>query len=79
MCILTLTCKKRENLGKNTFVSVMGQYFPTYKANEIEDINRKINEEEFEQIENYIYKLNLKNGYIQYLEDNEEQYVPNFL
>lgn len=70
--------KIKEKFGKDCFVSVMMQYFPTYRALEIEEINRKLNEEEFEQIENYIYKLNLKNGYIQYLGENEEQYVPNF-
>ena len=31
-----------ENMPKNITVSVMAQYFPTYKAKEIKDINRKI-------------------------------------
>ena len=56
----------------------MAQYFPTYKAMETKDINRKLTNEEYEDIENFVYNLNLKNGYIQYLEDNEEQYVPEF-
>ena len=64
--------------GKNLYVSVMAQYFPCYKAKEIEEINRKLTEEEFEDIEDFVYNLGLKNGYIQYLEDNEEQYVPEF-
>jgi len=68
----------RNTFGKNVYVSVMAQYFPCYKACEIEEINRKLSEEEFEEIENFVYSLNLKNGYIQYLEDNEEQYVPEF-
>ena len=28
--------------------------------------------------EDFVYNLGLENGYIQYLEDNEEQYVPEF-
>jgi putative pyruvate formate lyase activating enzyme len=56
----------------------MAQYFPTYKALEDNEINRKLTKEEFEQIENYVYELELENGYIQDLEENEEQYVPNF-
>lgn len=68
----------KENVSCETYISVMAQYFPTYKAFDTEDINRKLNKEEFEDIENYIYKLNLKNGYIQFLEENEEQYVPKF-
>ena len=62
----------------DVYVSVMAQYFPTYKANEIEDINRKLTIKEYEQIENYLYRLNLKNGYIQELGEHEEEYVPNF-
>ena len=67
-----------KNLPKKIFVSVMAQYFPTYKANELEDINRKLNKDELEQIENYMEELNLENGYIQNIEENEEKYVPNF-
>ena len=68
----------KENLGSNIYLSIMAQYFPTYKAMELDDINRKITEAELEQIENYLYKLNFENGYIQNLEENEKQYVPNF-
>ena len=68
----------KNNFGKEVCVSIMAQYFPCYKANEFEDINRKLNQEEFEDIENFVYNLGLKNGYIQYLEDNEEKYVPDF-
>lgn len=60
------------------YVSVMAQYFPTYKAKEIDDINRKLTKEEYEQIENYLYRLDLKNGYIQELGEHEEEYVPKW-
>ena len=68
----------KNNFGKEAYVSIMAQYFPCYKAEEFEDINRKLTEEEFNDIENFVYNLELKNGYIQYLEENEEKYVPNF-
>ena len=42
-----------ENMH-DVYVSVMAQYFPTYKAKDIEDINRKLTKEEYEQIENYL-------------------------
>ncbi|MFR2196494.1 MAG: radical SAM protein, partial [Clostridia bacterium] len=54
-----------ENMPKNITVSVMAQYFPTYKAKEIKDINRKITKYEYQKIENYLYSLDLENGYIQ--------------
>lgn len=65
-----------QNIEEN-FVSVMAQYFPVYKALETEDINRKLNKEEYSEIMSYIQNLNI-NGYFQDLEDNEEQYVPQF-
>lgn len=62
----------------DVYVSVMAQYFPTYKAKEIKDINRKLTKEEYEKIENYLYSLNIENGYIQELGDHEEEYVPKW-
>ena len=67
-----------ENMPKNITVSVMAQYFPTYKAKEIKDINRKITKYEYQKIENYLYSLDLENGYIQDMGNNEEIYVPKW-
>ena len=67
-----------DNMPKDILVSIMAQYFPTYKAKEILDINRKITKHEYEKIENYLYSLNIENGYIQEIGKNEEQYVPNW-
>ena len=67
-----------ENMPENITVSVMAQYFPTYKAKEIKDINRKITKYEYQKIENYLYSLDLENGYIQEMGNNEEIYVPKW-
>ena len=68
----------KENLDENTYVSVMAQYFPTYKAKNVEKINRKISMKEYKEIEEYLYSLDIKNGYMQDLGKHEEEYVPNF-
>lgn len=68
----------KENIGKDTYVSVMAQYFPTYKAKQDEKLNRKINIKEYKEIEKHIYMLELNNGYMQDLGKHEEEYVPNF-
>lgn len=62
----------------DVYVSVMAQYFPTYKSRDIEDINRKLTQEEYNKIEEYLYRLNLENGYIQDLGEHEEEYVPKW-
>ena len=69
----------KENIDEKVYVSIMTQYFPTYKAQEYQEINRKINREEYVEIENYIYDLGIENGYMQdFSEENEEQYVPKW-
>ncbi len=69
----------KENLGSDAYISIMAQYFPAYKANEYEEINRKITEEEYREIEEYIYELGIENGYMQDPpEENEKQYVPKW-
>lgn len=68
----------KENVDKKAYVSVMAQYFPTYKAKNDIYINRKLSNKEYREIENYLYTLDIENGYIQELGKHEEEYVPNF-
>ena len=67
-----------DNLPKETYVSIMAQYFPTYLAKKDKTLNRKISKREYKKVEDYLYSLNIENGYIQDLGDNEECYVPEF-
>ena len=68
----------KENIDSNVYVSIMAQYFPCYIAKQMEDLNRKLTNEEYEEIENYVYELNIENGYMQDLGEHEEEYVPDF-
>ena len=68
----------KENMPQDVYVSVMAQYFPTFKAKKIEKLDRKINIKEYREIESYLYSLDLENGYMQDLGKHEEEYVPNF-
>lgn len=68
----------KENMPNDIYVSVMAQYFPTYKAKEDKLINRKLTKKEYNEIENYLYSLDLENGYIQELGEHEEEYMPEF-
>ena len=67
----------KDKFANNVLVSIMAQYFPSNKASEIEEINRKISQEEYDEVEELVFELDLE-GYMQDLEDNEEQYVPDF-
>lgn len=68
----------KENMEDDTYISIMAQYFPTYKAKGNNELNRKLTKTEWEEIEKYIEKLEIKNGYIQELGDHEEEYVPKW-
>ena len=68
----------KENIDSEVYLSIMAQYFPTYLAKEDKYINRKLTKKEYEDIENYVYELNFKNGYMQDLGEHEEEYVPDF-
>ena len=69
---------EEKNMPDNIYISVMAQYFPTYKAKDDELLNRKLTKKEYREIEEYLYSLDLENGYIQELGEHEEEYVPNF-
>ena len=67
----------KENLSY-IYVSIMAQYFPTYKAKGDSLIGRKLTQKEYKEIENFLYTLDLQNGYIQELGEHEEEYVPEW-
>lgn len=69
----------KENLDDEIYISIMTQYFPTYRANECIEIDRKITKEEYEEVESYIAELDIQNGYMQdFAEEDEAQYVPKW-
>lgn len=68
----------KENLNEGVYVSVMAQYFPTYKAKEIEGLDRKLTNKEYKEVEKYLYSLDIENGYMQDLGKHEEEFVPCF-
>lgn len=66
----------KENLPKDIYISVMAQYFPTYQAKNEENLARKLTNEEWQNIENFIQELEFENGYVQDLGEQEEDFVP---
>ena len=68
----------KENMNDDIYVSIMAQYFPTYKAKEIDELNRKLTNDEWKEIESYVEELGIENGFIQELGEHEEEYVPKW-
>lgn len=68
----------KDNLLDEIYISVMAQYFPTYKAKEVEMLGRKLTKDEWKDIEDYIDDLGIINGYVQELGEHEEEFVPKW-
>ena len=49
-----------DNIDKRGFVSVMAQYFPTNRAKEFPEINRKLTKEEYEEIEKLLILIRFR-------------------
>ncbi len=68
----------RENLGTQTYVSLMCQYTPMHNANRFEELNRRLEDWEYELITDYFFKIGLENGFAQEQSSAAEDYVPGF-
>jgi putative pyruvate formate lyase activating enzyme len=65
------------DLSPDTFVSLMSQYSPQYKASQYPRINRTLTETEYTQIMDYAIDLGLENVFIQEFE-SQAHYLPDF-
>ena len=65
-----------DNFGDKVYLSIMAQYFPTYKCKDGPYLNRKLSQKEYDIVLDMIKEVS--NGYIQELSNCEEEYVPEF-
>jgi putative pyruvate formate lyase activating enzyme len=68
-----------ENLGNKTYISLMSQYVPMFKAKDIPEINRKISPLEYKILVSYLNKLKFKNVFLQHFSSASDIYTPDFL
>lgn len=60
------------------YLSLMNQYTPLPQVKEYPEINRKVTEEEYEELVDYAIELGVENGFIQEGETAEESFIPEF-
>lgn len=58
--------------------SLMAQYIPCGDAVRYPEINRRLTQEEYDEVAQYLMDSPIENGFFQELESAEEEYVPNF-
>ncbi len=66
-----------NNFGKNIYLSIMAQYYPTYKADNFPELKRGISEEEYDAVLQLIEEYNFKNVFLQEVEQSPE-WTPDF-
>ncbi|MBF8251543.1 MAG: Radical SAM domain protein [Deltaproteobacteria bacterium] len=66
-----------EKVGKETYISVMSQYFPTHKAAEYPLISRPISFSEYEKALEWLDSFGLENGWMQE-HSSRDFYQPDF-
>jgi len=65
----------RESVSRNAYLSIMSQYYPTFKAYNYKEISRGITAGEYENIVDEARLLGLNNGWIQ---EAPEEFDPKF-
>ncbi|WP_458406975.1 radical SAM protein [Anaerotignum sp.] len=68
----------KENLGEETFVSLMSQYTPMHKAKEIKALSRKLTTFEYDKVVDHFFEIGLKNGFMQKRSSATSEYTPTF-
>lgn len=58
-----------KNIGQETFIALMSQYFPAHKASGIEGMNRPVNHEEYDEAVAALSDAGLENGWVQDLDE----------
>lgn len=67
-----------ETYGDMVFLSLMNQYTPLPQVKDFPEIDRKVTEEEYEELVDYAIEIGVENGFIQEGGTAEESFIPDF-
>ena len=64
--------------GDNIFISIMSQYTPCTDLSDYPEINRKLTQEEYDDVVDYAVEIGVENGFLQEGESASESFIPPF-
>lgn len=67
-----------ETYEEQVFLSLMNQYTPLPQVEAFPEINRKVTEEEYDELVDYAIEIGVENGFIQEGGTAEESFIPAF-
>ena len=68
----------KDNIGKDTYISLMSQYTPCYLAKGMERYNRPLKIIEYKRVINHFNQLGFNNGFCQELDSASDCFIPDF-
>jgi len=67
-----------EAYGDKIYISIMNQYTPVIKHTAYPELNKRITEEEYDELVNYAVAIGVENGFIQEGDTALESFIPEF-
>ena len=67
-----------DKYQNNIYISIMNQYTPINKIEKYLNLNRKVTDEEYNELIDYACDLGITNAFIQEGETSEESFIPDF-
>lgn len=62
----------------DAYVSLMAQYMPAHRAQEFQELNRRVTTFEYRSVVEYFFKIGLTNGFMQNRSAAVAEYIPDF-
>ena len=67
-----------ESCGDDIFISIMSQYTPCTNLEKYPEINRKLTQQEYDEVVDFAVDIGVENGFVQDGEAAEESFIPPF-
>lgn len=60
------------------WVSLMAQYLPFGDVDGVDQLSRRLNQQEYDLVADHLTEIGLEDGFIQELSSSDEKYIPKF-
>ena len=64
--------------GNNIFISIMNQYTPLEQVKNIDELNKTVTEDEYNELIEYAISIGIDNAFVQDGETQKESFIPEF-
>lgn len=62
----------------DAWVSLMAQYLPFGDVEGVDQLSRRLTQQEYDLVADYLAEIGIEDGFIQELSSSDEKYIPKF-